>query len=67
MHFKVGSGDFVHSEGRLVFHSLPGQEVGRKKEKKERAISGVFSAPCLGFSIFNSLCICAFYLDFQTF
>ena len=46
MHFKVGSGDFVHSEGRLVFHSLPGQEVGRKKEKKERAISGVFSAPC---------------------
>lgn len=34
MHFKVGSGDFVHSEGRLVFHTLPGQEVGRKKERK---------------------------------
>lgn len=41
MHFKVGSGDFVHSEGRLVFHTLPGQEVGRKKE---RAISCVFSS-----------------------
>lgn len=30
----VGSRDFVHSEGPLVFHSLPGQEVGRKKERK---------------------------------
>ena len=49
MHFKVGSGDFVHSEGRLVFHS-----TWTGSGKKERAISGVFSARCfsVGFLVF---------------